>query len=274
MSVACTPCGVGRFSPTGQSACTPCEAGKFARVAGSESCTPCPLGYDSVEGSSDCLESQNGYFVHEGVSVLCPSNSVCRGGSFMPQPDRGFWVDRRSLGFANQVYRCPRDTCNPANNAGGDPANSRRVSVSKESCWLSASYSTHEYDDDYVCSTDKLLCMEGARSPLCGSCDDGYIYSSAERVCLTCDVSQARAFAVAAVAVAALIALSLFLWVRKVGKLPSCMEDSWAWGVLKQVDGGALKVVWSNYQVTSSWPALFHIKPTLTYFPLVRSCRV
>jgi hypothetical protein len=102
-----------------------------------------------------------------------------------------------------------------------------------------------------MCSSDELLCMVGANSPLCGSCDDGFIFSSAERICVPCGISNERAFTVfGACAAVTLFGLVLHIWVRRIGKLPAFIEKSWVWGVLKQIDDGALRVAWSNYQVS------------------------
>lgn len=80
-----------------------CEAGKHSSVEGSASCVPCSLGYDSPPGAVTCSQSASGYFVLNDVSVQCPPNADCLGGTSMPQPWRGFWVDRRSAEFSGDI---------------------------------------------------------------------------------------------------------------------------------------------------------------------------
>lgn len=134
--------------------------------------------------------------------------------------------------------------------------------LSSESCWDLSAYSSAGVDDNddedtsmivdkgLQCSSDILLCMEGAEGALCGACAESYIYSSAERVCIKCSSSQDRALiALGVLASLGLLALVAVVRVRNVGKLPQWAEQSQLWGVLKQVDSGALKVAWSNYQV-------------------------
>jgi hypothetical protein len=169
----------------------------------------------------------------------------------MPQPDRGYWVDRRSLSFASEIYRCPRATCDPA---GADSivgtTRQRALAAPSQSCWAAASYLGENGDEGIACSPDILMCSDGARSPLCGSCEEGFIYSSSKRVCTACAASQLRAGVITGVcAVLTLLTILIVWWVRRHRELPSWLAKCSLWGIFKHVDGGALKVAWSNYQV-------------------------
>jgi hypothetical protein len=170
----------------------------------------------------------------------------------MPIPFHGFWCDRRSLKFAGEIYKCPRSTCSPTPAANKKRSQRRQLGSSGggavTGCWNAAEYTSHEG----ACNSDSLLCSHGARGPLCGSCDDGFIYSSAERVCVACGVSQTRVLvAVGVVLFVAFFAVGLRSSAHHFRQLSlsKWAESSWVLGTLRQIDSGALRVAWSNYQV-------------------------
>jgi hypothetical protein len=257
--VECAPCPPGQFSTSGQSACIACEAGKWAATSGSSSCTPCALGYDSREGAAECAQADSGFFLVGGVTTPCPANSECGGGTAMPIPSMGYWCDRRSLKFAKDIFKCPRSTCTPKSSSTNS-SSSRRLDA-QGNCWDQSSYPGGSAHAQARCDSDKLLCMPGANGALCGSCDRGFIYSSAERVCIACDVSQLRVLVVLGTcAGCALVALAVFAHIRTGGDVPQWLRKLWLWGVLRQVDGGALRVAWANYQVSLAHWAYNHLR--------------
>jgi hypothetical protein len=164
---------------------------------------------------------------------------------------QGYWVDRRSLEFSNEIYKCPRETCVQQTTT---TTSERRLTSGADdgSCWDIAAYSDgsiDDDDDDSACNSDKLLCKEGARGALCGSCEEAYIYSSAERVCVACDESQALVLVLGGIAAGvALVAAGLY-YSGALQRLPGWVARSQVLGVLRQIDSGAIRVAWANYQV-------------------------
>jgi hypothetical protein len=74
-------------------------------------------------------------------------------------------------------------------------------------------------------------------------------------VCIACNASQERAVVVVGVCGAALMLGALFLaWKKRVAKsdIPGWMKRLGFLRVLKQVDGGNMRVAWSNYQIVQS----------------------
>jgi hypothetical protein len=119
-----------------------------------------------------------------------------------------------------------------------------------KSCWDFRSYSGNVGYEKGRCNADELLCVPGANGPLCGSCKDGFIYSSADRTCIACKASMARVIvALGTLACVALLVALTFVRARPSRALAEFMKTFWLWGILRQVDGGALRVAWSNYQV-------------------------
>lgn len=123
----------------------------------------CDVGYYSqpqyTEGN-DCLK--------------CPTGGVCNGGSSLPYPEPGYWIDRSEYKYGGDIYRCVIDTC---------------VGYAKrEEKILDATYgtdsllteeddtSTSSYDyincwsqDDFnrsVCNSNSLMCSKGSTGPL------------------------------------------------------------------------------------------------------------
>ena len=243
--VDCSPCPLGTWSPSGQSQCTACEEGKYAAAEASSSCSECALGTDSAPGASECALAAGGYYPDpSGVGTAeCPLNAVCRGNDEMPLPLEGFWVERRALKFAGNVFRCPRQTCTGASE---EQPGGRRLTVG-DSCWAKRSYSP---GSNLTCNADELLCTTGAAGPLCGSCVEGYSYSSSTLTCIECnDAGFHAALVIGACLVLGALALALFAGRLKV---PAWLSRSWPVQTLRQIDGGALRVCWATYQVAQS----------------------
>jgi hypothetical protein len=100
------------------------------------------------------------------------------------------------------------------------------------------------------CDPGELLCTDGAAGPLCGSCLDGFTYSSSERQCAACDV----AWLSAGVLLGALLAAGCIVLALRSGRvrLPGCLERSWLVGAMRSVDSGTTRVVWGTYQIVQS----------------------
>jgi hypothetical protein len=91
-----------------------------------------------------------------------------------------------------------------------------------------------------------------------------------DRVCISCTVSRARAFALISV-VALVCLLSAVVHFRFQGSpsFQEWVEGLWLVGVVKQVDGGALRVAWSNYQVLATIFPFFERTLTRVAEPLL-----
>jgi hypothetical protein len=167
---------------------------------------------------------------------------MCGGGTLMPEPQHGYWVDRSNLKYANFIYQCLRKTCVP------EPSRFHRSlnDADPSSCWDQSAYGTptsQSQNQDEPCNSDELLCKAGSRGPLCGSCVDDFIYSSAGKVCVACSDPQTWVLALAVISV---FFFGVALWTF----FSTSTTTVW-W-----LDGKSLlaecsfRVLWANYQVT------------------------
>jgi hypothetical protein len=151
----------------------------------------CDVGKSSYAGSSSCDIAAEGYYIDiDGSSQECPSNAACSGGLSWPVPLEGYYIDRSNIDTADRVDKCHRKSC------------SVKATANVSSCWLVACYADADMyfsvDDDNVnseckssvCEDKSLQCMEGSDGVLCGSCSDGYTYSSSAQTCLACEVGS------------------------------------------------------------------------------------
>jgi hypothetical protein len=251
-ATACAACSAGQFqSRARESSCELCASGKFSSDDASTSCGECPRGYSSAPGSASCAgQADKDYFLYQGVATECPKSSVCAGGTAMPHPLHGFWVDRRGLEFANDIYKCPRATCAPAEAQTTYLRLVRGLEPPDASlCWDMAAYTNGDGTSGSSCNSDRLLCKDGSHGALCGSCDNGFIYSSAERVCVACAASIDRVLALVGAAVGAALVGGAVYFSGAHHRLPACSALSWVMDIAREVDSGALRVAWANYQV-------------------------
>jgi len=240
-SSACLDCPIGKSQGvTGQSSCDDCAAGSYSDAVGSSVCSNCDSfgsGYSSSSGSAACEECLSGYYrdPEEFVCRQCDSSSsVCpsENGVELPTPTVGFWINTHKLssfsGGHIDVYRCNRLTCK-----GTTPESS--------SCWLPSNVTS--------CNRDALLCSNGATGPLCGSCGAGYVYSSADRYCITCTQSVARLIFMVS---GALMLLITFVIVKVKNIRFKRWERTWLGNLMKHIDSGPGRVLWTNYQIIQS----------------------
>lgn len=128
----------------------------------------------------------------------CPRNAECIGSLQVPAPDADYWVDRRSIEYADRIYKCSRLTCKGAEDAN-DP------------CWSYLSYGNATEKND--CDSSDLQCSHGATGVLCGACIDGYSFNPTSQSCQTChmDFSDVSAIIIATIAIIIIIGV---YWVR------------------------------------------------------------
>lgn len=178
----------------------------------------------------------------------------------MPIPNKGFWVDRRSLEFVKEIFKCPRESCRPAATFEPDITSSslgRRLNSGTNGgsgaqdlggCWEIDAYGGNQGDNS-SCSSDALMCLKGNRGPLCSSCDETWTYSSAERVCIECTASHQRAYTVFGLGAGVVVLLISLHFTGLLKKMPDYVRKSSLLGTVREIDPGAFRVLWSNYQV-------------------------
>ena len=108
-------------------------------------------------------------------------------------------------------------------------------------CWR---FSASKSD---ACQSDVLQCTPGAIGPLCGSCDAGFFYSSTLLVCQSCKTHTVKNVVVIVV-VFLICVLGGMLYTGRL-RIPECIQRTWIFGIIRRLDSGTLRVVWSNYQV-------------------------
>lgn len=231
-STTCTTCSVGQSQGgSGQATCVPCAAGQFTNDAGSASCKECALGRTSTLGSSACALAGPGRYLDVSVPLSptvpdypCPLNSECQGQDTLPQPKKGSWISHSELKHAATVYLCERETCQGA--------------VKGSDCWNRASFFTP------ACQDSTLTCKEGSLGPLCGSCMDGFTYSSSLRVCTTC----ADWTVSVVITSGALVCIGFLGYVSNKcpRRLPLSIIVSWSLAIVKHIDMAKYKILWST----------------------------
>ena len=167
----------------------------------------------------------------------CPAHAICDGGTAMPRPEQGYWVDRRELESAYLVYPCLRDTC-----TGGRSGS--------KSCWDASSFNSTE------CSAqEELLCEEGAQGFLCQSCENGYTFSSALSKCLECESADNMVPIVVIGIVAGLVLVVVALYALGHLRLPEWVIKRCTVGMLRHVTKAYLKIALTTLQIIStvSW---------------------
>jgi len=171
----------------------------------------------------------------------------------MPRPVKNKWVDRSDLKFADRVSTCYRATCTGASQ-----------NESTYDCWgvdddrwsfqtLESSGGTtanQSIAQTFNCDQNDLLCLTGARGPLCGSCDHGYIYSSSSRICTTCTTN--RKYAIIALGICFACCACAFSLSAGYLRLPNWVVESSTVGILRQLDSGMFRICWSTLQIVQS----------------------
>lgn len=147
------------------------------------------------------------------------------------------------------MYGCSRSTCKGSQSS---------------SCWR-IEYFTNMSNMSMIekCGLDELLCASGSHGALCGSCSNGFSYSSSEKKCKSCNNSNmAPVFVlIALVLFACLVALLL-----PRGYTPSkvLFFSQWLQGSTKCLPPGTFRVLWSNYQVGVWFFSFCGVLPELT----------
>lgn len=278
----CTKCAIGEYQgATSQSLCESCEAGKYVNKKGAAFCISCDTGYHSIEGDNDCTICEEGYYWgllagptdrdargnYSGYGCeACPDNCKCDAGvnagdRFQPRPVDGYWIDRTAVAknplFIRSVYKCARDTCTV------DIPAERRLSTTSD-CDLFENYTSKS------CQSSDILCATGSTGPLCGACADGYTFSAALSRCSLCGGAWLQVIIVLSVAVAAFVVL----WYMRSGvvdipvSLQPYLGEKWhipIIGVIASIDSGALKLLWSTFQVSKHTLSFMCLTLTLPF---------
>ena len=180
----------------------------------------------------------------------------------MPRPMRGFWVDRSDVQFAGDIYKCPRDTCigDEDSRAALPPTIGGRrrrhlLGVSQtllnSSCWDRFTYNASvRLTEGGACNANALLCRYGSAGPLCSTCMDNFIYSSAEKMCIECNASRTFAVVICSLGLAGLALYAAIYTGRLL--VPVFVQRWWLVGMFRQIDSGTFRVLWSSYQIIQS----------------------
>ena len=118
----------------------------------------CDYGYYSPAS----LESQGGQ-----ECVECPAGAICKGGTAMPYPKPGYWIDRSDntadgivAELRGKVWECPRDTCKGADGSNEGDDDGVDGDLDGSSCWTIDKYNASD------CVDDALMCKGGATGPV------------------------------------------------------------------------------------------------------------
>ena len=280
-ALMCLDCPAGTYAPgSGSLLCLGCPGG-YDSSSGADACEEAAFGYYwAGDAGSTAI----------GPTLLpCPANAVCYGGEQVPRPKPGFWADRS--GGVDRVavpHPCLRSTClgaledsRASNHADG--ANGRRLD-SDDECWSRAAFASGASGSGLVVGCAKnarLQCLEGSGGPLCGSCAAVHFFSSSTLVCEPCSAKAEVGTFFAQVLGVGLVLAAGALFVGAAGAAADhsggrrssvlqsmaftgaftgrCarrawerVQSTWLVGVLRQLDRGVFKVIWSNYQIIHS----------------------
>ena len=175
---------------------------------------------------------------------MCPVGSVCGGGELLPAPTEGKWIHRpyevgkaQSSNVESIIYLCIRKTCAGAAKEGG--------LVFEPECWTPQALDAPTSS----CSADDLLCTRGAHGRLCGSCLDGFEFSSMSQQCESCP-SNLWVYPTIFLAVGVAVAVLASLVYTGTLVIPPIIRESSLFGLFRVADAGSVKVLFSTYQVS------------------------
>lgn len=101
----------------------------------------CDLGYYSppIYTNKDC--------------VRCPTGGICEGGSSLPYPEPGYWVDRSFYKYGGDIFRCVIDTC-----VGYESRENKLLAENDHvNCWSQSDF------NKTICSDPEfLMCATGS----------------------------------------------------------------------------------------------------------------
>jgi len=246
VSTTCESCTPGKSQPaSGQIECIPCDAGYYSNTIDSTSCLVCGVGYDSLVESTSCDLADEDYFLfaNDGPQT-CPHGTQCDGGYQTPIPDKGYWVDRTSYDHMTYIHKCQRSTCTKNRYMLSNLSSTEESS----SCWIANQSSfVFNYDmNNHKCGSTKLLCLEGAEGPLCGSCKEGYLYSSETNSCKSCNDSRFKTSTYVIMGFIIVLGCTVIVIYFSGQKFQDAKK------FLSGFDSGSLKVLWVTYQIIMS----------------------
>lgn len=185
-----------------------------------------------------CDIAAEGYYIDEvGKSLPCPANAYCAGDTYLPRPQQGYFIDRSKLEYAGRVYACLHATCKS------------ELGANHSVCWTPRYFNESWLDQHHVnCLLNSFTCAKGSTGPLCGTCQNGYFFAVADQTCELCGNSWLK-LPVLVFLACALLFFSFSFLVSRIKSFKQHVMDLWIVQLLKKVDGGLLRVLWSNYQV-------------------------
>jgi hypothetical protein len=258
----------------------------------------------------------------------CPEGAICSGGTTMPFPKAGWWIDRASYETGGAAFPCFRGTCdgfqarakgwaktihasgndfdfgglstldggsNDINDdavvANDDYVGLSGISLDPLACWHRAAFvnaseaaymrslqSSEEYTQLMLpqCADFRLMCKHGSVGPLCGACEEGFVFSTSVRHCVNCKkpISFIPPLILGILLILALVMRSALIKARKQRRheplrkrlsrlCPTLFSDAplsskakhKTWNPFRHLDRGMLKVSWATFQIlnTISW---------------------
>ena len=121
-------------------------------------CIKCVPPATSLGGSGRCDICETGYWWNDEC-VECDSTNTCQGGSNLPIPKNGYWIDVTRQDYLGATQPClHKDACTSIDG---------QVKADCFSSWTKMQQ----------CTSDDL-CASGSSGRLCAICDEGYYHSS------------------------------------------------------------------------------------------------
>jgi len=235
--------GISRQVTLGATTCNACPSGRFAAYSSALVCQRCATGRSSSLGSANCTLCDANFYALNSNCYECTSRldlqCLSTPGRKFPGPQKGYWMDLYDVDMTSgetelndiNLYQCSRATC-----VGVDPNNS--------SCW---SLSNKEL---FMQCVGTEMCLTGSVGPLCGGCQEGYIYSPSDTICSSCS-SHVRRAALLVVVILIMSVGACLIYFEYV-TIPKRLKNNYIIRSLCMVDGGTLRVAYSTYQITSS----------------------
>jgi hypothetical protein len=229
-------------------------------------CKECISPASSAGGSSQCTLCIQGYYYNKAHKrcETCPSdNAICKGGSALPYPKQGYWMDTSKEEYlADEPMCCSREF-----------VDGQETCVITENCqggadFFDLCFSSPERLD--ICntkshvnftSTDKIMCGEGASGQLCDICISPNYYDN-DGKCSHCEGNVGPLIAIMAAFVACV--LIAFIVYHKYGDYIAANYPLIIGAIF---DTGRMKVFFANVQIIGSvswstgvsWPMPFSL---------------
>ena len=232
-------------------------------------CKECISPASSAGGSSQCTLCIQGYYYNKAHQrcETCPPHAICEGGSALPYPEKGYWMDTSKEEYLADGGMC----CSREFDFDGDGG--QATCVISENCQGGADYfdlcfSSPERLEmcntkghlNYT-STEKMMCGEGASGHLCDICVSPNYYNN-DGECQDCEGNVGPLIAIMCAFAAGVVIA--FIVYHKYGDY---IMANYPLIIGAIFDTGRMKVAFANIQIIGSvswstgvnWPMPFSI---------------